>query len=64
MKVSERLYNSIIDLWDKYNEHPFVKGLGRRHAAAGKIPVLYDSGSSVPDAVRKGFCAGRSQSKK
>ena len=27
MKVSERLYNSIIDLWDKYNEHPFVKGL-------------------------------------
>ena len=34
MKVSERLYNSIIDLWDKYNEHPFVKGL-----ADGTLPL-------------------------
>lgn len=34
MKVSERLYHSIIDLWDKYNEHPFVKGL-----ADGTLPV-------------------------
>ena len=34
MKVSERLYNSIIDLWDKYNELPFVKGL-----ADGTLPL-------------------------
>lgn len=34
MKVSERLYNSIIDLWDKYNEHPFVKGI-----ADGTLPL-------------------------
>lgn len=34
MKVSKRLYNSIIDLWDKYNEHPFVKGL-----ADGTLPL-------------------------
>lgn len=34
MKVSERLYNSIIDLWNKYNEHPFVKGL-----ADGTLPL-------------------------
>lgn len=34
MKVSEHLYNSIIDLWDKYNEHPFVKGL-----ADGTLPL-------------------------
>lgn len=34
MKVSERLYNSIIDLWEKYNEHPFVKGL-----ADGTLPI-------------------------
>lgn len=34
MKVSERLYNSIIDLWDKYNEHPFVKSL-----ADGTLPL-------------------------
>ena len=27
-------YNSIIDLWDKYNEHPFVKGL-----ADGTLPL-------------------------
>lgn len=34
MKASERLYNSIIDLWEKYNEHPFVKGL-----ADGTLPI-------------------------
>lgn len=34
MKVSERLYDSIIDLWEKYNEHPFVKGL-----ADGTLPI-------------------------
>ena len=34
MKVSERLYNSIIDLWNKYNEHPFVKSL-----ADGTLPL-------------------------
>ena len=34
MQVSERLYNSLIDLWDKYNEHPFVKGL-----ADGTLPL-------------------------
>lgn len=34
MKVSERLYNSIIELWDKYNEHPFVKGI-----ADGTLPL-------------------------
>ena len=28
------MYNSIIDLWDKYNEHPFVKGL-----ADGTLPL-------------------------
>ncbi|MDO4175467.1 MAG: thiaminase II, partial [Eubacteriales bacterium] len=34
MKVSQRLYNSIIDLWEKYNEHPFVKGI-----ADGTLPI-------------------------
>lgn len=34
MKVSERLYNSAIWLWEKNLEHPFVKGL-----ADGSLPL-------------------------
>lgn len=34
MKVTERLYQSIIPLWESYMEHPFVKGI-----ADGTLPV-------------------------
>ena len=27
MKLSEILYNSVADIWNSYNEHPFVKGM-------------------------------------
>lgn len=27
MKLSEKLYLSVKDIWDSYNEHPFVKGI-------------------------------------
>ncbi len=33
MKNSERIYNDMIDLWETYNNHPFVKGL-----ADGTLP--------------------------
>lgn len=28
MKVSEKLYESVKDIWSSYYEHPFVKGIG------------------------------------
>lgn len=34
MKVSERLYQSSIALWEKYNSHPFVQGI-----AHGTLPL-------------------------
>ena len=33
MKNSDRIYNDMIDLWEKYNSHPFVQGL-----ADGTLP--------------------------
>ena len=34
MKVSERLFSGVEDIWDTYNRHPFVKEL-----AAGTLPI-------------------------
>ena len=33
MKNSDRIYNDMIDLWERYNSHPFVQGL-----ANGTLP--------------------------
>ena len=33
MKNSDRIYNDMIELWEKYNSHPFVQGL-----ADGTLP--------------------------
>ncbi len=27
MKLSKVLYDSVEDIWNSYNEHPFVKGI-------------------------------------
>lgn len=34
MKVSERLFGEVKEIWDSYNTHPFVKGI-----ADGSLPV-------------------------
>ena len=34
MKVSERLFDEVKEIWDSYNTHPFVKGI-----ADGSLPV-------------------------
>ena len=34
MKVSERLFSEVKEIWDSYNTHPFVKGI-----ADGSLPV-------------------------
>ncbi|MCQ2491942.1 MAG: thiaminase II [Lachnospiraceae bacterium] len=33
MKNSERIYNNLINMWEKYNDHPFVQGM-----ADGTLP--------------------------
>jgi len=34
MKVTERLYSKVKDIWESYNEHPFVKGI-----SDGTLPI-------------------------
>lgn len=34
MKTSERLLNATKEIWDAYNEHPFVLGIQNGHAGA------------------------------
>lgn len=34
MKLTQRLYESVKEIWDSYNEHPFVKGI-----AYGTLPL-------------------------
>ena len=34
MKVSERLYSKVKDIWESYNLHPFVQGI-----ANGNLPI-------------------------
>ena len=34
MKVSERLFDEVKEIWDSYNTHPFVKGIAGSEPSA------------------------------
>ena len=59
MKVSERLLQKALPIWENYYTHPFVRGI-----ADGTLPVekfeasgIIVGGSRLPQGLKYPFCA-------
>ena len=47
MTMTERLLEATKEIWDGYNETPFVKGIADGSLDHEKFKILYDTGLSV-----------------